>query len=45
MDTAHSAGLKAVGVLWGYRPRTELEEANAEIIIKNPDDILHLKYI
>ena len=45
MDTAHGAGLKAVGVLWGYRPRTELEEANAEIIIKNPDDILHLKYL
>ena len=42
MDTAHAAGLKAVGVLWGYRPRTELEEANAEIIIENPAEILSL---
>lgn len=42
MDTAHAAGLKAVGVLWGYRPLSELEEANADIIIQNPKDILHL---
>lgn len=42
MDTAHSAGLKAVGVLWGYRQRTELEEAKAEIIIENPQEILNL---
>ena len=43
MDTAHAAGLKAVGVLWGYRPLSELEEANVDIIIQNPKDILHLK--
>lgn len=42
MDTAHSAGLKAVGVLWGYRPRTELEEAKADTIIQNPQEILNL---
>ena len=39
MDTAHAAGLQAVGVLWGYRPRTELEEAKAEIIIEKPEEI------
>lgn len=43
MDTAHRAGLRAVGVLWGYRPIEELEKAKADNIIKNPRDILHLK--
>ena len=42
MDTAHAAGLKAVGVLWGYRPRTELEDAKAEVIIEKPAEILSL---
>lgn len=42
MQTAHGAGLTAVGVLWGYRPRPELEEANAEFIIKHPSEILTL---
>lgn len=43
MDTAHAAGLKAVGVLWGYRPKEELEEAKADTIIQKPGEILHLK--
>lgn len=42
METAHRAGLRAVGVLWGYRPRTELEEAKAEIIIEQPREILSI---
>lgn len=42
IETAHRAGLKAVGVLWGYRPRTELEEAHADKIIAHPTDILSL---
>ena len=42
METAHRAGLKAVGVLWGYRPRTELEEAKADVIIEQPRQILSL---
>ncbi len=42
MDTAHRAGLQAVGVLWGYRPESELVEAKADFIIKNPSEILTL---
>lgn len=42
MQTAHGANLKAVGVLWGYRPKTELEAAHADHIIEHPKDILSL---
>lgn len=42
METAHRAGLKAIGVLWGYRPCTELEEAKADVIIEQPRQILSL---
>lgn len=40
MITAHRAGLKAVGVLWGYRTREELEGENAEYIISHPSELL-----
>ena len=39
MDTAHRAGLKAVGALWGYRDRQELTEHQAEYIIAQPDEL------
>ena len=42
MDTAHRAGVRAVGVLWGYRPRAELEAAGAEVIIGKPEELLGL---
>lgn len=42
METAHRAHLKAVGVLWGFRDREELECANAEYIIKYPGELLDL---
>lgn len=42
MDTAHNAGLRAAGVLWGYRDRQELEEHGAEFIIDKPADLLNL---
>lgn len=41
METAHRAGLLAVGVLWGYRPQSELEEAHADLLIKHPCEILN----
>lgn len=42
MDTAHGAGLKAVGVLWGYRDRQELTEHGAEYIIAQPTELVKL---
>ena len=43
MDTAHRAGLKAVGALWGYRDRQELTEHQAEYIIAQPMKLLKIK--
>jgi len=31
-----------IGVLWGFRDRTELEENGADIIISKPEEILGL---
>lgn len=42
MDTAHRAGLKAVGVLWGYRNLQELTEHQAEYIISKPMELVEL---
>jgi phosphoglycolate phosphatase len=42
MHTARAAGMCAVGVLWGFRDRDELEEAGAEHIVTKPADILTL---
>lgn len=42
METAHRGGVRAVGVLWGYRPRTELENAGAEFIIGKPEELLEI---
>ena len=40
MDTAHNAGFLAVGVTWGFRPRSELVDARADIIVDEPREIL-----
>lgn len=42
MQTAANASVESIGVTWGFRPRTELETANANHIIDNPLQILQL---
>jgi phosphoglycolate phosphatase len=40
MLTGKSAGAWTIGVLWGFRDRTELEKFKADVIVDNPLDIL-----
>lgn len=42
METANAAGFHAVGVLWGFRDRTELEASGAKTIIDHPRHLLDL---
>jgi phosphoglycolate phosphatase len=39
MLTARNAGVTAVGVTWGFRPRSELEEYGADILIDSAAEI------
>lgn len=40
METAQTAGLKAIGVLWGYRGREELQAAGADFLLEDPSQLL-----
>jgi phosphoglycolate phosphatase len=40
MQTARNAGMFAVGVLWGFRPRAELEESGAQALVSRPLELL-----
>lgn len=40
--TAKNAGMKSIGVTWGFRDRTELIEAGTEYIVNSPEDILKI---
>lgn len=42
METGHRAGLCTIGVTWGFRPRSELEEYGADRIIDSPLEIISL---
>ena len=42
MKTAVTAGVFAVGVSWGFRPRHELEDNGADRIIEHPSELLGL---
>ncbi len=39
MITAKNAGAHSLGVLWGFRPRAELEENGAEVIVKSVTEL------
>lgn len=40
--TARAAGMRSVGVLWGFRDRDELEQAGADVIVTRAEEILAL---
>jgi phosphoglycolate phosphatase len=40
MRTAKNAQMSAIGVLWGYRQREELETCGADFLLSKPTDIL-----
>lgn len=42
MRTATRAGMRAIGVSWGFRPTSELYDAGAESVIDRPDELLSL---
>jgi len=42
MSAANNAGMFAVGVLWGFRTKQELQENGAKILIKHPLDLLEV---
>ncbi|MCI7813655.1 MAG: HAD family hydrolase [Lachnospiraceae bacterium] len=42
MKTGKSAGMKTVGVTWGFREKKELEENGADLLIDHPSEIADL---
>ena len=42
IQTAHNAGITSVGVSWGFRSRSELEENGADYIADDADELLHI---
>ena len=42
MKTANAAGMFAVGALWGFRSREELEQNGARVLLERPQDLISL---
>ncbi len=42
IKTARSAGMPSVGVSWGYRPRSELQQCGADYIIDKPHQLIQI---
>ncbi len=39
INGAHANGMRAIGVLWGYGSRTELEQAGADTLVETPAEL------
>lgn len=44
MQTANSAGMYAVGALWGFRDSQELLANGAKVLAKRPEDVLDILF-
>lgn len=42
IETAHAAGMLAVGATWGFRPAEELRRAGADVLVHQPRELLPL---
>jgi len=42
MQTANNAGMEKIGVLWGFRGRSALEDNNADHIIDKASSIVDI---
>ncbi len=42
VQTAHNAGVKCIGVTWGFRDEAELRENGADFIAHNSDEVFNL---
>jgi len=42
MKTCKNAGIKGIGVLWGFRTKEELKENGAKYIVNNPSEIMDI---
>ena len=42
IETGHHAGVRSIGVLWGFRDRQELEAHHADAVISRPEELLEL---
>ena len=42
MQTAHNAGVKCIGVTWGFRDEAELKENGADFIAHTAEEVYNL---
>lgn len=39
MQTGLNAGVTTIGVCWGFRPKSELQEFNPALLVETPEEI------